>query len=127
MANAKTVLLGIHEDDRYCGKVLLAYLKSFGYSSDIASTEKEFLLRVKEARHGVYIQEANQGMPGTANVNPACQTYSLLENRIVKGEAKFAAMSGDEDTLKPLVEKGISTLHKPVSSLDLAVFLGIRG
>lgn len=71
--------------------------KSFGLQVDGVGNLEEMLELANGQQHDYYVMDANLGYPDDLTIQPAVQTYKLVKDRVLRGEARFLALCIEEN------------------------------
>ncbi len=115
----RTALVGLHEE-LYRTPTEIG-LSIEGYISEMVATYEEMRERASSKPYDLYLMDANLGTPGSLDVRPAIGIYSIVKERIERGDARFVALSSRDGTIKSARENGVPADDK--ETFDLQEFL----
>ncbi len=107
MPSKKRLLVGLHNSS-----TLYAFTRCFkiDYDVDGVRTLEEMRQKAQTEQHDVYCMDLNLGCPNSLDISPAEEIFLLVQDRVEKGLAHFLGISGNDETVRLALAKGIPSL-----------------
>ena len=106
----KKILLGFHDENSL--QTLLMYSRVFKYSPDTAATREEILKLARENQYERVAVDINLGNEGAVDTTSLEQVKEIMSERLKSGLTKLVGLSGNEDTVKLALSKGLPAENK---------------
>jgi hypothetical protein len=87
-------------------------LKYKGYSVDsVGGDYEQMKARAREDGYDLYAMDLNLGNPRSEDITPSIEIFTLVEERVEQGLAKFVGISGSEENVEKAKKIGIPAIH----------------
>jgi hypothetical protein len=112
---SRKILLGLHDLDYR--RIIRRSCERNGYEVDVGEDPEALLSRARKGDYKRYLMDINFGCPGEAFTDPAKEIFGAVKERVERGEAKFIAISGNDDAVELAVKDGIPSISNVGFSL----------
>jgi ActR/RegA family two-component response regulator len=107
---SRTVLIGLH--DNLALRLFAGAAKDEGWTVRTTGQREEMLTLARTEPFDYYIMDANLGQKNSPDITPAIDVYNIVQERVIRGDAKFLALSANSAAIQACKDYQIPAVSK---------------